>query len=392
MTNLTENQKIIIRKGQEVSLEAGYDLVILEDKAFRLYQEGRLPEKKGLLSFNKPKVTEVFAVSTDKRHEISFRKPVPHVDGIHNFFVNITLRYAVLDPIQVIRQLRRDPVERLKDEAVKVVISFLRTASWDDISIPHRFLKLKSGALETFVSLGRNDAVPLFDRISEHAQEYGLRLAELDFDVTIPEDALEVEIKKDRYEKDKLISDAETGKNIYVKENKHKENLQEKDHENMLKAMDRTEELYDQINRTKINYIDTAGQNLAAGSRTIDDVKNILAGTLDIQNTIKGGTGSGSLSSGDRGPSLLGSGNSLVDSLQEILTQLKAASLDSNTLRTLLGVLFHMLGGKLHGEAEETMNTYLTPLENIQLSRELEEFFQAKFQEMKIRIDKNSIL
>jgi len=155
MANLTETEKVVIKKSGEITLENGYDLVVKQDKKFNYYPEGQLPEKKGWLSFKKSDPEEVFAVTTDDKHEIRFKKAVAHADGVHQFFTNINLIYGIDDPLVVVRQLRRDPVERLKEEAGKIIGSFLRTADWEEIRNPNRFKKLKASALETFIATGR---------------------------------------------------------------------------------------------------------------------------------------------------------------------------------------------------------------------------------------------
>ncbi len=386
MPNLTESEKVVIKKSGEITLEDGYDLVVKQDKKFNFYPEGQLPEKKGWLSFKKNEPEEVFAITTDNRHEIKFKKAVAHADGVHQFFVNINLIYGVDDPLTIVRQLRRDPVERLKEEAGKVIGGFLRTANWEEIRNPNRFQKLKASALETVITTGRNDVVPMFDRIGDHGKNYGLRLNEINFDVLINEKDLKVEITRDENEAAKLISDSDTDKDLHVTANEQQKAILNNDFQ-------RAEQIKDQLAKTASIFIDRAGSNLAEGSRSIDDVKKILAGAREIQQEIHAGTTGGQLSAGAPTSSpLLGAGSSSLSFLQDVITQIKIANLDVNSQKRVLGALFHMVAGKLLDEPQEDLTSYAALLNGVELPVDLQDFLQSKWTEVKTRIEQNNII
>lgn len=386
MPNLTETEKVVIKKSGEITLEDGYDLVVKQDKKFNYYPEGQLPEKKGWLSFKKSEPEEVFAVTTDDRHEIKFKKAVAHADGVHQFFVNINLIYGVDDPLAVVRQLRRDPVERLKEEAGKVISGFLRTANWEEIRNPDRFQKLKASALETVITKGRNDVVPMFDRIADHGRNYGLRVHEINFDVLISEKDLQVEIAEDKNKAEKLISDTDTDKNLHVTKNKQQEEVLDNEFR-------RTEEIKDQLAKTASNFIDRAGSNLAESSRSIDDVKKILSGAREIQQEIQAGTEGGQLSAGSAtNTPLLGTGNSSLSSLEDVITQIKLANLDVVTQKKVLGALFHMVAGKMLEEPHDDLTKYALLLNGVELPIDLQDYLKSKWTEVKSRIEQNNIM
>lgn len=395
MPNLTEKDKIVIKKGTEISIENGYDLVVSEDNKFRVYQEGQLPEKKGWNPFKKAKVIEVFAVSTDDRHEVTTKKPVAHSDGVHNFLTNISIRFSVSDPIMVVKQLRKDPVERLKEETGKIIIGFLKASNWEEIKNPQKFAQLKNNALEQLITTGRSEVVPMFDKIAEHAQSYGLKISEINFEVVIAEEDLEVEIKKDKFGKEKLIATAEADKDLHVDANKQKVLLQNKDFEGQIRDKERREKLKDQITNTAANYMDKVGGNIAEGSRSIEDVQDALEGVFKIQERISEGGASNFLQQDNERKGrvgLLSSGKSVLNSFSDVLNEIKAANLEVTTQKKLLGTIFHMVGAKLLNAPDEKIRTYILPLKEVEISQELQEYIFAKWKEVKTRIDNNNII
>lgn len=385
MAKLTIQERVIIQKNDEISLEDGYDLVIKQDEKFTHYPEGQLPKKSGVLDriFNKKNSREVFAVSMDDRHEIVFKKSVAHSDGIHQFFVDINLQFGVNDPLDIVKQFRRDPVEKLKEEAGKQIVGFLKIARWDDIKDSQRFQKLKSTALETMVISGRDEVVPMFDHINSHGVHYGLKLGKIDFDVVISEKDLKVEISLDEDEKSKLISDSNTHRDLHVDANEQQV-IAQKNH------FKRSEEIKDQLAQTTKIFIDRTGSNIAEGSRSIHDVHEVINRTRQIQEEFNSGNKleAGSTSSSS---SLLGTGSNAMTSLQDIIIQLKNADVGSETEKQILGSLFHMAGGKLLKEEDERIQEYLSNLDGLSISVDLQEYFKSKWSEFKKRVDDNKI-
>ena len=63
MASLTTKQGIIKKKGEDLTPERGFDLIIQEDQDYRFVPEDSPKQKKGLLSIIKRKKLKVFAVS-----------------------------------------------------------------------------------------------------------------------------------------------------------------------------------------------------------------------------------------------------------------------------------------------------------------------------------------
>lgn len=385
MPNLTESEKIVIQKGGEITIEPGYDLVVKEEENYNLYLEGQLPPKKGWFSTKKNKPIEVYGISKDTRHNVSFKRAVAHSDGVHHFFVTIDLRFGVGDPITIVRNFRHDPVEKLKEEAGKVIGGFLKASGWDEIKNPNKFRNLKIGALETEIFTGRGEMISLFDRIGMHAENYGLKVFEINFDIILNEKDLQVEIKKDENEAAKLISDSDIDKDLHVTKNDQQLTV-------LNNNFRRNEQMKEQLAKTAENFIDRAGANLAESSRSIEDVKRILAGAREIQNEIRNDT-IGTQNFGHASSTkALGAGNSFLGSLQDVLTEVKLANLDLNTQKQVLGALFHMVGGKLLNESQEDLTAYALNLDGIELPGDLQDYLKVKWTEVKNRIDNNNLM
>lgn len=94
MNNLTIERGIVRKCGESLDHIRGYDLVVLEDRKYEVIPEGS-KRKKGWNPLAKKKQVEVFAVSNDSKHILTFRKIGVHADGVHNFFVDISLNFKV---------------------------------------------------------------------------------------------------------------------------------------------------------------------------------------------------------------------------------------------------------------------------------------------------------
>lgn len=383
MPNLTLSEKVVIKKGEDIALENSYDLAVIDDNKFKYYPEGSIPKKNKWYSFKRNKITDVYAVSNDERHKTNIVKPISHADGIHDFTVNIYIRFAVLDPETIIRTLRRDPVKCLRDEATRVIVRFLREENWSDLKDPQKFLTLKKNVLESYVSSGRNDSEAIFDIIQEHAKEYGLRPIEIDFNIKLPEKELEVEISTEQISNEKQIREAQIKKDIHLDKVVHEKNLQGKQLGGQLNDYDRKERIKDQMTDTANDFIKQTGLNIADGSHSIEEVKKILLETQQLNNSLQiGGNLNQSVNSLDKG-------KKLSNSIYETLSELRSENIGLKTQKKLIGSLFHMIGAELLGEDS---TSYGKHFEQMDISNELFEFIKAKFTEIKNRIENNDIL
>lgn len=399
MPSTTENERILLKKGTELTRETGYDLVVLEDNSYIVYGDGRLPEKKKGLFSKKPKITEVHAVSNDTRHSFTFKKPVRHSDGIHNFFTTISFYYRVGDPIQLVKQARRDPVEKLKEEIGKVIVGYLRGAAWQNIRNPQLLEQLRANAAEEYVSVGRGEAVPLFERISDFARDYGLEFIELGFDVDLPEGELDDRFAEDETVKKTKISDEETKLDLHVRKNEHRKKTIDQDFNDEL-ADDAEErrakrELRNQWYQTQKNAIGTMGRNITENIHSIDDAAELLEGFRRLGSATGNGETSNSIGDGNGGSASfkrLGSGDTMVDSLAALIADLREAKLGVGNQKVILSSLFHLVGAKLSDAGEEDARAYVAPILEIEVSQDLKEHLLAKLKEVTNRIESNNLL
>ncbi|MEO1450260.1 MAG: hypothetical protein AAFV07_12080 [Bacteroidota bacterium] len=388
MATVTETQKVLIKKGDTISPENGYDLVVKEDNQFVIYEEGNLPQKKGWNPFQKTKITEVYAVSNIDQHEISVKKTVLHNSGIHSFFVTVTALYGVSDPVEVARLLRQDPVNKLKTQAGRVVAGFLKQADWEDIKNPGRFNRLKANALEDMVASGRGDAVALFDKVSDHAADFGLKLIELNFDLVLDEDTLEVDLARYEGEKQKKKSDIHTDVEEYEKQNRHKVDMEDRYRKADLDDIERIEKLKDTRAGTMAAAIERVGGNISQDIRTVEDLSQVMNEMQGLDPGNRLGNGAASSNTGGAARQL-GSGQSLMASLYELMQQIHQEQLDILDQKKVLGATFRAVGTKLlTGDSAESL-AELEEIRSVPMSGHLSQFYEIKIKEVGKRIDNN---
>lgn len=396
MSNITEQNRIVIRKGSDRSLERGYGLVVYEKGTYQFFPDGKKPKEKGAVaSFFQGDEAEVYAVANSTNHVLHLTKSIAHSDGVHHFKSNITVNFSVINPTELIRTLGQDPVKRIKGDVGHVMVSFLKDSSWEDIKDPLRFKTLRSQALEAFVATGRNEAMPLFDRINENASRFGLSVDELNFEVVLSEKDLQVEIKEDEKTKEKQISNLETDANLHKNSNVQREEIQKKQFTGELNSYDRSETLKDQVTTTAGAFIDKTGKNIADGTRSMKGLIEVLRGANEIQQEVLSNNISGIARGGGEGGNaklLSSSEQNLVNSLQEILAKTKREELGKKTEKRLLGTLFHLIAGKLLDESDEVLQEYLNLLQGVELSGDFTEYLMASWKEIKHRIEDDNIL
>ena len=196
MPNLTETAKIVIKKGKEVTLEEGYSLVIIQNGKYHFYPEGQLPPKKNFRILRKIKHQEVFGVSVDDNFELKSKRSIRHSDYIHQFYAYLSIVYGVDDPLTIVRAFHIDPVKQFREGAWNIIASFLSAANWEEICNPNKFKKLKANALRTAATTSENDGIFLFNKIADHGKEYGIKLHNIDFDISLGEEYAIWEIPK----------------------------------------------------------------------------------------------------------------------------------------------------------------------------------------------------
>lgn len=400
MNNLTIERGIVRKCGESLDHIRGYDLVVLEDRKYEVIPEGSKREKKGWNPLAKKKQVEVFAVSNDSKHILTFRKIGVHADGVHNFFVDISLNFKAShfneDQIILIKKLDRDPVLQIKEEASRLIYGYLRSTEWNKLADSTQLQRLKKQALEDLVSVKRGEATAMFDAINDQAKEYGLIINEIDFEVDIHESHKRDKVVVDNLRMDENIKIAEIEKDIRVDGREQELKVQSTLNKNELQELDRIQKLKDRTYNTAGNYIDQVGSNIAQGSHSVKDAMRDLKEVMEIQRqlgnppTTGGALGAGTSPTSGYLPS--GEENNLITGLYEIIVAIKQANLDKSEQRTLLSALFHLAGSVLGDEATEQRQSYISQLEQFELPKDLRDFIFTKLKDLNDNIKNNNIL
>lgn len=399
MKNTTVESCIVKKCGESLEPLRGYDLVVVEDQKYEIIFEGQKRERTTWSIFGKKKPTEVFGVSTDSKHLIEFKKAVNHSDGIHSFFTDIAIDLkvglSIDDKMALVKRIDKDPVQIIKDEAYKIIAGYLKITDWNKLSNSHQFQSIRNRALDEMISVGRGDLMTLFDAINATANQYGLIVNSVNFDITIPDTHLKDKIAEDRISIDEKIKIAEIEKDVRIDEKSQKLRIQEKLHDNELRELERIQKLKDTTYDTAGNYIDKVGQNIADGSRSVKDAIRDISDVMKLQAHIGGER---ALNQGFAQPNeawLLQAGegsNSMLNNFYEIVMEIKQSNVDTSTQRKLLSALFHLAGGLLGNESDESMERYFESLREVSLSKDLRAFIIEKFKESKNNINSNNIL
>jgi hypothetical protein len=399
MKNITIEVGIIKKCGDSLEPLRGYDLIVVEDQKYEIIPEGQKKGRTGWSPFSKKKSMEVFAVSTDTKHLIEFKKAVNHSDGIHSFFIDISIDLKVGtstdDKTTLVKRMDKDPVQIIKDEAYKIIAGYLKITDWNRLSNNQQFQSIRSRALEDMVSAGRGDLMTMFDVINTVSIQYGLAINNVDFDITIPDIHIKDKIAEDKIKIDEKIRIAEIEKDVRIDEKSQILRVQEKLHDNELRELERIQKLKDTTYDTAGNYIDKVGQNIADGSRSVKDAMRDINEVMQLQAHIGGERGLNKGFTQQNEGLLLSAGddtNSMVNNFYEIVLQVKQSNIDKSTQRKLLSALFHLAGGLLGNESSENMEKYSADLHEISLSKDLRDFIIEKFKESKNNINSNNIL
>lgn len=396
MASLTLKQGIIKKKGEDMSPEHGFDLIIQEDQNYRFVPEDAPKQKKGLLSIIKRKKLRVFAISNHGNHRIESKKTVPHVDGIHSFYIEFRVNYSIgedeEDKIKFVKKHTRDPLGKLKIETGNILAKYLKIIDWRLLINPREVEKMKAQAMEDFIPTGRGDSIQIFDYLHSFANDLGLSLIQVDFDVTIPEQHLEVRIKNEEFETEEKVKTREIEKNLTVEGEEQKLRVDQTLNQNELRDIERREKVKDTFFNTIGNYVDRVGNNIAQDSRTTEDAIRDIKDVMRLKEVVNDNAIGGPSQGGT--PALLyeGGDNNLTVVMAEIMMEIKKAKLDLDTQKHLLSALFHLLGGFLAQEEETTLLPYQERLLALKLPKEFVEFLEIKLADINELINKNQLL
>ncbi|MFN7116863.1 MAG: hypothetical protein ACK4TA_08700 [Saprospiraceae bacterium] len=389
----------------------GYDLVVLEDRNYEVIPEGRKREKKPWNPLAKKKPLEVFAINNDDKHFVTYKNPVIHSDGIHSFSVTITLNFKVSqiqeDQINLIRKLDRDPLQLVKNEAARIIHGYLRNTDWEKLANDAQRQMVRRKALEDLIAVGRGEARTIFDAIQDHAQQYGLAINEIAFDIDIPQVHIKDRVVEDEMQMEERKKIAEIDRNARIEGHGQYARIQSKLNEHELKDIDKQQEMKErdiekmqQLKEAAIDagglYINKVAQNISESSRSMDDLLRDLNKVMAIKDQLAGGTatqvtlGAGSGAVG--GYLSSGAEDNFVSHFYEVMVIIKKANLEKSMQRSLLSALFHFIGSLLGNEPVGQKEIYVTQLEQLQLPKDLRNYFTAKMESLNNIIKNDNLL
>lgn len=275
MASLTIQQGIIKKKGEDLTPERGFDLIIQEGQDYRFIPEDSPKQKKGLLSIFRRKKRKVFAISNHSSHRIASNKAIPHTDGIHSFYLDFWIDYRIGEDeegkIRFVKKHALDPLSRVKLETGHTLAKYLKITDWNLLLDPREREKVKADAMEAFIPIGRGDSIQIFDHLNNFADEFGLTLLQVEFDVRIPEKHLAVRIKHEEFETEEKVKTRELRKDQVIENEEQRLRIDKTLNENELRGIERIEKIKDTLINSFENYVDQVGSNIAQESKTPED-------------------------------------------------------------------------------------------------------------------------
>ncbi|KAA3632659.1 MAG: hypothetical protein DWQ02_14425 [Bacteroidetes bacterium] len=399
MSNLTIDLKVVKKKGEDTSNERGYDLVVHENLSYVVIPEDNAFNKKWF-PFKKKKI-EVFAVTNHKRNKLNFKRTIPHADGIHSFYLKFKVIFSIIDSVEdkilVVKKLRSDPVKQVKQEIGSIFQRYFKQIEWPQLVEPKSFEKIRNNALESLITVGRDETIPIYDWLSDHANGLGIQLEEIDFDIEVPEEHLKVRIKEEEFDVEEKVKKMEIEKEKQVDQKEQELRIQRKLNKREEKGIDLLDLEREKLSDLKLRSIDQVVGNITSDISTINEAGEALKGISQLNKMMSGEKGDENppfLGSGEGSLGLLGTGeeSNFVSIFLEILNELKRANLERQAQKKILSILFHFIGLKLVPEEGKTPEQYANLLLQIELPKDIRDFIQMKWKELGDNIEKGKIL
>ena len=197
---LTTKEAVVL-KTELLQAKPGYHLVVFEKTnqgsrylttavAGELFQPSwftQLPLP--FLGF--PKSYEAFHVTADEHLKLRFEATCRSLDGVHELILNIVVKYRIRHPEQLVTQLDRDPLAKIRDETQDLFVKRVRKLDWSVIKL--------GGEPFTRAIAGRSGEGPS-TRSEDHeelrrlAQGYGIDVVDLAVDRILPAGEIEIEL------------------------------------------------------------------------------------------------------------------------------------------------------------------------------------------------------
>ena len=375
-----ETYKVVLEKGDDLSPELGYDLLVYKDGRYiKTFKSGTKP-KLSFLDQLRSNI-EVFAVSNDVNLELSFRSHLLHTDGVHDFFLDFTVAYQIAEPKKLVEQWRRKPLKLVQDKIEQTIGAHVTYQGWERIIEQDSILHLKQQALEASSATGTNTMLPNLKRVQSYAANYGIQIKSIDFSRSIPEKFRKAKVALEDEKTDQTLDDI-----------KRRKEIDDKNHEAQLKSIERAEIRRDNFARTLDTALDQAIQSISSDIRSIDQLKEAILASTDIQQMFKASyNDNGANDEADMAQVrqlTAGNPNSLRGILDEIIKRIGHLKIDFSEQRILMSCIFHLVAELLHQEEEGRLDVYIKRLDELDLTEEQKTYLTQTLKRLREAIEK----
>lgn len=345
-TNLTLERRIV-QPTSDIHPVPGYDLAVfkqLGEGEGRKFRQVLGPNEKLDRRFYEALDTfHAFKVTRDRQKRYRFDRLVLMRDNTRSFTLNVTMSYAVADPRLVVEHLESDPLRRIKDEVCEVLAGLAASLPWEAVRTEASNLPAILGQ-EVRDSAG--EVCTVLALLQRFAKDLGLEILNLAIGRTLPEGAVEVDIKQ-----------LETENKLKLKDLEQKLALQQEHHLGEQRSFQRVRAGLDGVADSLIGMLTKASgqvESFAEMKQAMSDLQALkfqLAELTSPTATIASSATAGVATMiGDPSRAALGPGHSargersgeLDALLKHVVHQL--GSLDVESRRPLLSATLHLLG------------------------------------------------
>lgn len=379
MANLTIEHNIIKKRGDDFSPERGFDLVIFKNHKFdKIVPNGQKPAKN---IFNRFSTYEVYAVNKVPHNLLNFRSSMLHNDNIHDFHIDYTLAYKVVDARKLVEHLESDPLKLLRRKVKQVLDSYISYAPWYQIEEMNEFRQLVEEALRDTAQV-RNEGFRQsnFDLIFNFAMEYGIEVNDIGLKRKVVEKIIKVNVDKD------------------MRLREHDVNLLQKDLDEELNVKDRVTKGRDHFSNAMNTAMKDVTQRISGGIESVEELKKALHESRDLPDLFQPSESRTTSPPGLQPPSstlsALGPGveNSFSSVCYQILSHANQAGLPVETQRILLSSIFHLIAIELFRGEEDDHNIYVNRFTQLDVPDSLKGQIQEGFKQVKTCVQKNQLI
>jgi|GEM_PF-4195094 len=331
MPNTTLEKKVALERGNDISPEIGYEMVIFKQGRFdRIILEGDTFNP-GFFNRKKFRGMTVLAISTDPNILLPFRRECTHQSQVHNFFLDYEINIKVVDAKLVAEKLKSDPVNKLIRKIHALLKPYFSSGQWDEVFDAGKFNQKVERLSDSYPNHPSGDHY--LGILEAFAMDYGLQLNELTITRALPEVEIEGE-----------AAGVETKKQIKVLQAEHELEMERKRLAEESRHEDRVINQKDQFWEATTTTIKTAIENIGQDIDNIDDLaENINKGQKLFQQM---GSENRVLGTSQKSQHLLSNPKtaSLFEKLSEHLVNVSSYDLSEKINRSYMSILFQSIG------------------------------------------------